>query len=262
MRALGKDSRQISTKTLTTSAIEALRRVEGCGSRREVIARRDGLAQSGGIGSIEQMKQRNRSDLVAGHLQGTSALALCCGFCGTGLEHVAQHEQIDMLLSRGEVLKRAFGAIEAIKGAQEAFGRIGGGGPPGRADGGQQLGDFGQEPRHHGLGRAVLGVGLEPIEATAHGALGGGAKEPLELVGPSPSGLATGHLFAQSAKGGAQGMKAAQQMLGMGKHTGNGLHIGIPAVRNDDFGGIPERFELQEEEDAVGRGIRRQQGHV
>ena len=70
MRAFGKDSRQTSTQTLTASAIEALRRVGGCGSRRDVIAHRDGLAQSGGIGPIEQMKQWNRSDLVAATCRG------------------------------------------------------------------------------------------------------------------------------------------------------------------------------------------------
>jgi hypothetical protein len=56
MRALGTDSRQTPPQTLSTSAIEVLKRVGGCGLRREVIARRDGLSQSGGIGSIEQMK--------------------------------------------------------------------------------------------------------------------------------------------------------------------------------------------------------------
>ena len=46
MRALDEDSRQTPPKTLTTSARESLRRVGGCGSRRDVIARRDGVAQS------------------------------------------------------------------------------------------------------------------------------------------------------------------------------------------------------------------------
>jgi hypothetical protein len=68
MRALGKAIRQTSIQTLTASAIETLRQVGGCGSRREVIARRDGLAQSGGIGAIDQMEQRNRPDLVARQL--------------------------------------------------------------------------------------------------------------------------------------------------------------------------------------------------
>jgi len=89
MRALGTDSRQTSPETLTPSAIETLRQVGGRGSRRNVIARRDGVAQSGGIGPIEQMKQWNRSDLVTRQLQGASALPLRCGFCGKGLEHIA-----------------------------------------------------------------------------------------------------------------------------------------------------------------------------
>ena len=57
-------------------------------------------------------------------------------------------------------------------------------------------------------------------------------------------GLTPGHLLAQSSKGGAQGMKATQEMLRVRKDTGDGFHIGIPAVGDDDFGGIPERFEL------------------
>src|ERR687895_442807 len=68
MRALGKDSSQTSPQTLTARAIEALRWVGGGGSRRKVIARRDGLAQSGGIGAIEQMEQRNCPDLVASNI--------------------------------------------------------------------------------------------------------------------------------------------------------------------------------------------------
>lgn len=86
---LGTDSRQTTPKTLSTSAIETLRRVSGCGSRRKVIARRDGVAQSGGIGAIEQMKQRHRPDLVTRHLQRAAALALRCGVGGKGLEHLA-----------------------------------------------------------------------------------------------------------------------------------------------------------------------------
>lgn len=87
MMPLGTDSRQTPLKTLSTSVIEPRRRVRECGSRREVIAHRDGLAQSGGIGSIEQMEQRNRPDFVTRHLQRASALALRCGFGGKGLEH-------------------------------------------------------------------------------------------------------------------------------------------------------------------------------
>jgi hypothetical protein len=33
------------------------------------------------------------------------------------------------------------------------------------------LGEFGQQPSHHGLGRAVLCLRLEPLETAAHGAL-------------------------------------------------------------------------------------------
>lgn len=149
-----------------------------------------------------------------------------------------------MLVGRGGVLKRPLGTIEAIKSAQEAFGRIGGGGPPGRPNGRHQLGDFGQQPRHHGLGRAVLCLGLESLETAAHGALGGGLKDLLEFGRPLAAGLATGHVFVESAKGGTQGVKATQQMLGMGKDPGNRRHIGIPTVGDEDFGLIPERFEL------------------
>ena len=160
-----------------------------------------------------------------------------------------------MLLGRGRVLKRPLGAIEAIKGAQEAFGGIGGRGTPGRADGWQQLGQFGQEPGHDGLSRAAVRFALERVQAALHGALRGGPKERLEFVGPSPSGVATGHLLAPSSQGGAEGLKATQQMLGVGKDAGKGLYIGIPAVGDDDCGVIPSRFELQQEERAVRRGV-------
>ena len=93
MRALGEDSGQTPPKTLTTSAIEALRRMGGCGSRRDVIACRDGLAQSGGIGPIEQMKLWDRSDLIACYLQKASALPLRCGFCRKGLEPIEDEGQ-------------------------------------------------------------------------------------------------------------------------------------------------------------------------
>ena len=43
---------------------------------------------------------------------------------------------------------------------------------------------------------------------------------------------------------GAQGVKATEQMLGVGKNTGNGRHIGIPAVGDDDLGVIPQGFQL------------------
>ena len=104
-------------------------------SRRQIISRRNGVAQSRGVRPIEHMKQRNRFHVIARHLQGASALALRSGFCGKGLAHIPSQEEVDMLLSRGRVLKRPLSAIEAIKGAQEAFGRIGGRGTPGRADG-------------------------------------------------------------------------------------------------------------------------------
>jgi len=167
-----------------------------------------------------------------------------------------------MLLGRGRVLKRPLGAIEAIKGAHEAFGGIGGRGTPGRADGWQQLGQFGQEPGHDGLSRAAVRFALERVQAALHGALRGGPKERLEFVGPSPSGVATGHLLAPSSQGGAEGLKATQQMLGVGKDAGNGLYIGIPAVGDDDCGVIPSRFELQQEERAVRRGVGGQEGYV
>ncbi len=144
-----------------------------------------------------------------------------------------------MLLGRGRVLKRPLGAIEAIKGAQEAFGGIGGRGTPGRADGWQQLGQCGQKPGHDGLSRAAVGFALERVQTALHGALRGGPKERLACVGPSPSGVATGHLLAQSSQGGAEGMQATQQMLGVGKDAGNGLSIGLPAVGDDDCGVIP-----------------------
>jgi hypothetical protein len=109
-------------------------------SRRQIISRRDSLAQSCRVGSIEHMQQRYRSDLIARHVQRASALSFGSGLRRKGLEHVASHEEGHMLLSRRQVLKRPLGAIEALKGAQEAFGGIGGGGTPGRADCWQQLG--------------------------------------------------------------------------------------------------------------------------
>jgi len=60
------------------------RRHEGFGwgsSRRQIISRRDGVAQSRGVRPIEYMKQRNRFHVIARHLQGASALALRSGFC-------------------------------------------------------------------------------------------------------------------------------------------------------------------------------------
>jgi hypothetical protein len=41
------------------------------------------------------MKPRHRSDLIAGYLQGASALPLRGGFSGTGLEHIASHEETE-----------------------------------------------------------------------------------------------------------------------------------------------------------------------
>ncbi len=60
------------------------RRHEGVGwgsSRRQIISRRNGVAQSRGARPIEHMKQRNRFHVIARHLQGASALALRSGFC-------------------------------------------------------------------------------------------------------------------------------------------------------------------------------------
>jgi hypothetical protein len=69
-------------------------------------------------------------------------------------------------------------------------------------------------------------------------------------------------VLVESSKGGTQGVKATQQMLGMGKDPGNRRHIGIPSVGDEDFGLIPERFELSEKERTVGRGVGREQGDV
>ena len=68
------------------------RRHEGCGwgrSRRQIISRRDSMAQSCGVGPIEHMKQRHRADLIARHLQRASALSFGTGLRRKGLEHVA-----------------------------------------------------------------------------------------------------------------------------------------------------------------------------
>ncbi|MGQ4807133.1 hypothetical protein NKDENANG_00475 [Candidatus Entotheonellaceae bacterium PAL068K] len=78
-----------------------------------------------------------------------------------------------MLVGRSQMLERPLGAIEAIKGPEEAFGRIGGGRAPRRAHRRQQLGEFGQQPSHDGLSRAALALGLELCQALAHGALRG-----------------------------------------------------------------------------------------
>jgi hypothetical protein len=149
------------------------------------------------------MKQRNRFPVIARHLQGAAALALRRGFCGKGLAHITSQEEVDMLLGRGRVWTWPLGAIEAIQGAQEACGRMGGRGTPGRADGWQPLGQLGQEPGHDGWSRAVLGFALEPGPAALHGALRGGPQERLAFVGPAPAGVATGPLWAPSSKGGA-----------------------------------------------------------
>ena len=108
-----------------------------------------------------------------------------------------------MLLGGSQVLERPLDAIEALQGAQEACGGIGGRGTPSRADCGQQLGECGQEPGHDGWGRAALDLGLERVETTAYRALGGRMQERLALVGPEPAGWATGHLRPQAAQGGA-----------------------------------------------------------
>jgi hypothetical protein len=98
-------------------------------------------------------------------------LALGRSLSRKGRENIAQHEEGHVFVGRGQVLEWPLGSIEAIKGAHEAFSRIGGGGPPGRADRWQQLRQFGQEPSHNSVDWAVVGLGLELLEAAAHGAL-------------------------------------------------------------------------------------------
>src|SRR5215467_8745659 len=107
------------------------------------------------------MKQWHRPRLIARHLQRASALALGAGFSRKGLKDIAQHKQSHVLVDRGYILEGPLTAIEALKGAQEAFGGIGGGRPPGRANGGKQLGELGTEPSDDGLGWAILGFGVE-----------------------------------------------------------------------------------------------------
>jgi len=89
-----------------------------------------------------------------------------------------------------------------------------------------------------------MGLGLELTQAAAHGALRGGTKEPLEFVNPSPSGFAMGPLCTESAQGGAEGVKATEEMLSVGKDTDKSLPIGVPAVGDDDLGVIPQGLKL------------------
>src|SRR5262249_10292470 len=127
------------------------------------------------------MKQWHRPHLIARHLQRASVLALGAGFSLKGLKDIAQHKQGHVLVGRGYILERPLTAIESLKGAQESFGGIGGGWPPGRANGGKELGELGTEPSDDGLGWAILGFGLELCHASVHRALRGGVKEGLEF---------------------------------------------------------------------------------
>jgi len=163
------------------------RRHEGCGwgrSRHQSLARRDSRAQSCGVGPLEHMQQRNRSDLITRHWQRAPALSCGTGLRRTGLEHGASHAEGHRLLSRSEVLKRPLGAREALTGPQEACGRIRGGRPPRRADRRQQLRQCGQEPSPNGWGRAARGLGVARVQAAAHGARCGRTQPPLAWLRP------------------------------------------------------------------------------
>lgn len=203
---------------------------------------------------MQQRTHRDRPDLVARHVEGTPALALGSSLGRTCLEDIAPHTERHVFVGCVGALARSLGTLEAIKSAPKAFGRLGCGGSPGRADGWQQLGPLGRAASHDGWGRAVIGRGLERRQAAAPGALRGGPQEPRAFVSPSPAGCARGPWFTEAAPGGTEGMKATEERLSVGQDAGNGRHLGVPALGDDALGGIPQGFALSQAACAGGGG--------